>query len=759
MRSPHSPAWSALVGDPPPSHRRRALGLGLMVTFSCLAATVGAAHAAVVQRPRDASASPLTWSQIPEAVPSPREFASMAFMSDRGIDILFGGAAEPDTGNNWCSICMLENVQGDTWSWNGWKWRLVHPSVSPPPREGAVMDYDAMHHQVVLFGGVQVPSTGTNAGAQNSYRFLNDTWSFDGSTWTQHRQARSPGARAGAVMVYDAAIQRMVLFGGTNSAQQWAGHFQDSGPTASSGQALSDTWLWNGSTWTASHGAVGPAARQLASATYDAARGQVVLFGGLRPDETTFNDTWVFNGKGWVRRSPSKSPPARYGSALIFDKATGVSVLVGGGNDVGSNGLPGFWLWNGASWTEGAPPPAAMVQGNLDGSAIGRTPAGRPLVFGGLSIGSARFAIPENDMWTWGGGAWSQTFLSWPDRSGGPDSETGHAFAPYFAMAYDSARRADVLFESPFSEVVGPQDPYATQTYTWDGSQWIHHNAALSPPSQANCNCLLPPPTMAYDAATQSVVLVLPGSSTTAPARTWRWNGTGWTEQQVAASLLAGWGSVVAADPTTGTLVLFGYDIAASSSTNVACGTWIWRGSTWTQLHPQSSPPCRSYEGLSWDPVGKKVVLFGGQPDVPGTWPPAAGPDLNDTWTWDGTNWSLLATTVAPPARELAGMAVDSKTQTLILSGGLPCTAALLACDASPSQCESNQTQNVQAFGDAWAFTASGWQPINLPSLNGPVPRYASATAAGPAGGIDVFGGSEVCTPLPVRDMWVLRAS
>jgi Galactose oxidase, central domain len=81
------------------------------------------------------------------------------------------------------------------------------------------MAYDTVRQRVVLFGG----SPNTTSAA------VNDTWEYDGTTWTQRTPATSPPARNSHAMVYDSTHQVTVLFGG----------------------CCNDTWLWNGTTWTA----------------------------------------------------------------------------------------------------------------------------------------------------------------------------------------------------------------------------------------------------------------------------------------------------------------------------------------------------------------------------------------------------------------------------------------------------------------------------------------------------------------------------
>jgi len=84
--------------------------------------------------------------------------------------------------------------------------------------------------KVVLFGG-NIASVDQN-----------DTWVFEGSSWTQVMTANAPTPRASAAMA--ALGDEIVLFGG-----------QDQSSTA-----LSDTWIFDGLNWTPSS-ATGPDAR------------------------------------------------------------------------------------------------------------------------------------------------------------------------------------------------------------------------------------------------------------------------------------------------------------------------------------------------------------------------------------------------------------------------------------------------------------------------------------------------------------------
>ena len=102
------------------------------------------------------------------------------------------------------------------------------------------------------------------------------------------------------------------------------------------GNFLSDTWLWNGSTWTRASLSINPPARLQATMAYDAALGQLVLFGGYEPSlGSSGSDTWLWNGTTWTQANPGTSPPARIEAAMAYDATIGQMVLFGGSGNLG----------------------------------------------------------------------------------------------------------------------------------------------------------------------------------------------------------------------------------------------------------------------------------------------------------------------------------------------------------------------------------------------------------------------------------------
>jgi hypothetical protein len=248
--------------------------------------------------------------QAPPAHPPARFLAPIAYDAATGNTVLFGG--------------LTRKELGDTWTWNGSTWTKQAPATSPPARSGASMAYDAATGNIVLFGG---------AGSHHHHGLFDDTWTWNGSTWTKHATATHPSARNSASMAYDAATGNIVLFGG--------GGF-GSGP-----DPLGDTWTWDGSTWTKQAPAAHPSAAFAPSMAYDAATGNTVLFGGGN-SHGSLSGTWTWDGSTWTKQAPATSPPARQYGSMAYDAATGNIVLFGGGG--GSSGLSPL----GDTWTWGA---------------------------------------------------------------------------------------------------------------------------------------------------------------------------------------------------------------------------------------------------------------------------------------------------------------------------------------------------------------------------------------------------------------------
>ncbi len=117
---------------------------------------------------------------------------------------------------------------------------------------------------------------------------------------------------------------------------------------------------------------------------------------------------------------------------------------------------------------------------------------------------------------------------------------------------------------------------------------------------------------------------------------------------------IVGLGFSVAADPAAHQVVLFG-------GVNSSDRTWLLNDQSWTIATTRTNPPARSGALAAYDPVDKRVMLFGGTL--------ADSKGVNDTWAWNGSTWLRLDSGGAngPPPGEAARMTWDSATGDMVL--------------------------------------------------------------------------------------------
>ncbi|HEY3357965.1 MAG TPA: hypothetical protein VGQ83_32250 [Polyangia bacterium] len=269
------------------------------------------------------------WVQRTAAGPSPRS-TQLAYDRDRGVTVLFGGYDGT-------------TVFDDTWEWNGAAWTERTTSTAPPVRSAVAMDYDPVRHVTVLFGGAD----GTGVSQR-------DTWTWNGATWTQVATT-GPAARYGAGMAWDPDEQVMLLFGGSDYGSVFT-------PTD-----FQDVWAWNGTAWSQRTPAgTPPAARGNGACFFDAARHELVVFGGSGTAGSPFGDTLSLGASGWQAETTA-GPPARMEVTGVYHAQHQVGLIHGGSSGTATPQIYGdTWTWNGTTWTQlnpQNPPPGRTAHG------------------------------------------------------------------------------------------------------------------------------------------------------------------------------------------------------------------------------------------------------------------------------------------------------------------------------------------------------------------------------------------------------------
>ena len=516
----------------------------------------------------------------------------MAYDMVRQQIVLFGG-------NN----SDAPQKRNDTWVWDGTRWLQKSPANKPSQRLLAAMAFDPARGNIVLFGGFDPADP--NGGE------LGDTWIWNGSDWVHQTPSTSPPPRYGAGLAFDPVTQRILLFGGYGDAGE-----------------LNDTWSWNGTTWNELHPATAPSSRTYVAMSSDPARNGVLLFGGYNFfSGSDLNDTWFWNGTSWKQQLPVTSPPARSFSGLAPDP-TGKLILFGGTLALQNRG--DTWSWDGGNWTLRASVSSPEARAGLG---LAYDSARKQVVLFGGRSGTLLDLTYREDTWTWDGTQWSEIALPVPP----PDrSEAG--------MAYDAKRDEMVLFGGWNGQ------ESLDDTWIWK-DRWSQRQPAVSPAERSLHG-------MAFDEE-HSEAVVFGGFSNGARLNdTWIWNGTTWTIRTPLTSPPARYGGAMVYDAARKRVLLFGGSTLGSYQND----TWSWDGTNWTQHTPVTSPPPRYWPGMAYHAASGKVVLFGGFDSSFNL--------LNDTWTWDGINWTQQNLAQKPSPRYGATLGDSRGSDRLLLFGG-----------------------------------------------------------------------------------------
>src|SRR2546425_103146 len=172
------------------------------------------------------------------------------------------------------------------------------------------------------------------------------------------------------------------------------------------------------------------------------------------------------------------------------------------------------------------------------------------------------------------------------------------------------------------------------------GQTWTQRFPSTSPPARFEH-------AMALDTARSQVVLFGGGSSGAQFGDTWVWDGTTWAQKLPALSPPARLEHATAYDAAHGQTVLFG----GFGASGLLGDAWTWDGTNWTPASPSSAPSPRTFHAMDFDARRNQAVLFGGQEGSPNF------AILGDTWTWDGTNWTMQSPSASPSARREHRMA------------------------------------------------------------------------------------------------------
>jgi cysteine-rich repeat protein len=559
-----------------------------------------------------------------------RQWHAAAYDSDRDRLVVFGG--------------YHNGFLADTWErrelGNGSTWSRVATASAPSPRQ-TVMAYDAKRHVVVLFGG-------------RDYSSYDDTWEYDGTTWTHVMSTTRPSARNFHSMVWDAKREKIVLFGGLATT------------------LVGDTWTYDG-TWT-QIASTGPSPRAGAALAYDPVRETVVLFGGTGAS----NETWELpsTSSTWTKASPPSSPPGRARPAMAFSALRGAIVMFGGSGSGITYG--DTWEYRSSGWSQldTAAQPQGAADHTLTAVADAVANGGEKLVLvGGVtSTGSTdriwelpgtsnvwtvleatvtpnshsltqavvdgsgdllTFAL-DREMWAFDGSAWSvRTSTGIPP---------GVRSSP--VIAYDTVR-GDVVVAGGLQPATSVNALVYGDSFRWHAGQWELVDEAKPGGRYAA--------TAVYDSARGVVVLFGGNQNNTNRGDTWELDSTGWRQTSSGGGPNEPTAAVypsMAYDPITRRAILLDW----------SGDTYAYDG-TWQKLDvPRMSLALRGGT-MTFDPWRRRLVLFGGF-DANATL-------YNDVYELADGGWTAVEVTgERPSARFGDAFVAHPRSRALVLVGG-----------------------------------------------------------------------------------------
>jgi hypothetical protein len=351
------------MGDEPPGHPPRSKWR-IAAALAVLIAVTGGVGAVVATLERPTSSPP---RPTPTGTPFP--FPSFPLTPVPSGPVLgFGFSAVDDPATHQLLVFGGVDSYDTTWLWNGARWSLARPLVSPAGRFGAAAAYDPATRQVMLFGGRLAPG-----------EVENDTWAWNGTIWNEMDTGiDGPPVSEGASMAWDNATGQMVLV--TPAA------FNEKG----------STWVWGGNHWLPRPSGDLPAGAFGAGMTFDSAT-RTLLLVSATPPNSAGTSTWRWDATGW-REIRANIAAAACGVAL--DPATGHLLLCGT-----KPGAPAaqLWSWSGVAW-------APLLDSQLPIQPEAETTDlnhGVLVILGSLTQTSQGSPQPL-ELWAWSGAVWQR---------------------------------------------------------------------------------------------------------------------------------------------------------------------------------------------------------------------------------------------------------------------------------------------------------------------------------------------------------------
>jgi len=275
---------------------------------------------------------------------------------------------------------------------------------------------------------------------------------------------------------------------------------------------------------------------------------------------------------------------------------------------------------------------------------------------------------------------------------------------------------------------------------------------------------------------------------------TWVFGAHGWRRRNPLHSPPARCCALMAYDPATRLLLLFGGSSDTRQSSRVLFDTWAWDGADWTQLKAVRLPTWMPGAPIAWDPAARRVTELAPRPGcpcsdpVPGDFHDSTGRGRVGRWLWTGRSWSwsaehpapgteggvfapdplsggMLYYSYSPPAPTYGGPIPRDPTgtrysQTWLWHDGhftkeSPSRAPAWDNALMVSDARIGRTVVIGETGRLWAWTGTTWQPL----ASGRGPPTGAAAVYDPSLGDLVIFGTKTYSSSPTSQTWLWNAT
>lgn len=270
-------------------------------------------------------------------------------------------------------------------------WTNATVPGEPTGRAYAAAAYYPPTKSTILFGG---------AGQLGTPYWSNETWSFDGSSWTNlsSTAGNAPPPQQGMLMAYDQADGYLVAWGGVgvpeNPGVCTVGVFSP----------CNATWIFQNQRWFQLATTTAPPwdfCPSCASMTYDPMLQEVLLWFDAGPFASSPARLWTFAQGTWTEVIPTGIEPSGPG-ALVYDSVLKADILYVPSDE-------STWNYSGGSWSNLTSSLTGSPTARLTPQMIYDTASGNVVLFGGVRTVSSQVQFAANDTWLFNGQSWSNS--------------------------------------------------------------------------------------------------------------------------------------------------------------------------------------------------------------------------------------------------------------------------------------------------------------------------------------------------------------